>query len=134
MIKVDNTLDIDTSKFKDWKVGCTMPMYFIDATKMFGQPIYDPNGDHLWKLMEIQEDGTEIYAELYLEWNEYHPEKRLTFEIRCHCDRSFEIVGEYIGEKIKDGVEYETTAIKTEGKDERIELSLDNKAENGNYE
>ena len=123
MIKVDNTLDIDTSKFKDWKVGCTMPMYFVDAQKMFGSPIIELNGDTYWKLMEVQEDGTEIYAEVYIEWNEYHPEKLLQMEILCHCDRSFEIVGEYIGQKLNDGVEYETTAIE-EDTEEPIPIEI----------
>tara|TARA_R110002033_G_scaffold495_1_gene4610 strand:+ start:1520 stop:1924 length:405 start_codon:yes stop_codon:yes gene_type:complete len=128
MIKIDNTLDIDTSKYKDWKIGCTMPMYLVDALEILGEPITHSNlfGDQLskWMFIEHQKDDTIVYAELVYDVRNVDYEVKMTFDIHCHCDRSFEIVGEYIRDMLKSGSEFVTTSLESETTEEVIPLEI----------
>ncbi len=94
------------------KHGANLPMHYNDLVHFFGEPMTVVGQDRTyeWYLIEEREDGENIRAVIYDEGDNsfYH-------RIDCHCDRSFEIVGEYIDIQRRKGKDFVTEALQGQG-------------------
>ena len=134
MIKVDNEVQIPTRKFEEWKIGSYLkPFNYKDAIHLFGKPVKVIGQEHrvYWRITETQKDGFVVYAQIQDDGLNADVKDTVNFDIICHCDRSFEIVSEFIGNEYKKGKRPLTRDLKPPLEEqERHELTADNKAEN----
>ena len=98
----------------------------------FGEPTKSIGNDRRveWYLTEIRDGEDDIRAIIYDSMESNNIEGENMFRVECHCDRSFEIVAEYINQERLNGKGFLTSSINGEDtKQERYEVKYDDKKE-----
>ena len=107
MIRVVDMIDKEGLKH-----GANLPMHYEDLVHFFGQPMAVVGQDRTyeWYLIEERDGEDNIRAVIY-----DYDDDNFNHRIDCHCDRSFEIVAEYINIQRENGKDYVTEALEGEG-------------------
>tara|TARA_R100001244_G_scaffold86809_2_gene66210 strand:- start:8420 stop:8824 length:405 start_codon:yes stop_codon:yes gene_type:complete len=134
MIKVVKKINRDKMKY-----GANLPMHYTDMVHFFGEPITincDGTDRRVeWYVVEERDGEDDIRAIIYDSMLNDNVEDEFEFMVECHCDRSFEVVAEFINQERKKGKEFITQALEGQGeKKEAYEVSIDNQTENANDE
>ena len=112
------------------KHGANLPMHYEDLVHFFGKPMTVVGQDRTyeWYLIEEREDEENIRAIIY-----DHDDDNFNHRIDCHCDRSFEIVGEYIDIQRRKGKDFVTEALQGQGvnkAEHELEINKDDEQPN----
>jgi hypothetical protein len=112
--------------------GANLPMHYADMVHFFGEPTKSIGNNRRveWYLTEVRDGEDDIRAIIYDSMESDNIEGESMFHVECHCDRSFEIVAEYINQEKLNGKGFLTSSINGEDtKQERYEVKYDNKEE-----
>jgi len=125
MIRVEDMIDKEGLRY-----GANLPMHYDDLVHFFGKPMTVVGQDRTYEWYVIEErKGEESIRAVIYDYND----DNFNHRIDCHCDRSFEIVAEFIQQEKEKGKDFVTEALQGQGNmSAEHELEIDKEDEQPN--